>query len=126
MAALIDAVPSASCLALSRSASDLLGAGQRQGLENVTSRMIKQQFTYRGREQVAGFFTGMDLVAPGLVRVEEWRPGPGTSGAGKSHRLVRGRPQARMRGGRQYRPYCCCQRYSACSRAMRRASRRPR
>jgi len=44
-----------------------------------------KRFTYRSREQVAGFFAGTDLVAPGLVRVEEWRPGPGTSGAGKPH-----------------------------------------
>jgi hypothetical protein len=85
VATLMDAVPSGSYLALSHSASDLLHVEQRQGLESVTSRMIQQQFTYRSREQVAGFFAGMDLVAPGLVRVEEWRPDPGTSGAGKSH-----------------------------------------
>ena len=87
VATLMDAVPSGSYLALSHSASDLLHVGQRQGLENVTSRMIQQQFTYRSREQVAGFFAGMDLVAPGLVRVEEWRPDPGTGGAGTSHLL---------------------------------------
>ncbi|HZC60816.1 MAG TPA: SAM-dependent methyltransferase, partial [Streptosporangiaceae bacterium] len=28
----------------------------------------------RTREQVARFFAGTDLVDPGLVRVEEWRP----------------------------------------------------
>jgi len=85
VATLMDAVPSGSYLALSHSASDLLRAGQRQGLENVTSRMIQQQFTYRSHEQVAGFFAGMDLLAPGLVRVEEWRPDPGTNGPGRSH-----------------------------------------
>ena len=26
---------------------------------------------------MARFFAGTDLVAPGLVRVEEWRPEPG-------------------------------------------------
>jgi S-adenosyl methyltransferase len=85
VAALMDAVPSGSYLALTHSASDLLGAEQRQDLEDVNSRMIQQQFTYRSREQVARFFTGMDLAAPGLVRVEEWRPDPGPAGAGKSH-----------------------------------------
>jgi hypothetical protein len=34
------------------------------------------QFATRGREQVARFFNGTDLVEPGLVRVEEWRPDP--------------------------------------------------
>jgi hypothetical protein len=82
---LMDAVPPGSCLALTHSASDLLGTEQRQDLEDVNSRMIQQQFTYRSREQVARFFEGMDLVAPGLVRVEEWRPEPGTAGVGKSH-----------------------------------------
>jgi len=82
---LMDAVPPGSYLALTHSASDLLGTEQRQDLEDVNSRMIQQQFTYRSREQVARFFQGMDLVAPGLVRVEEWRPEPGTAGVGKSH-----------------------------------------
>jgi S-adenosyl methyltransferase len=85
VAALMDAVPPGSYLALTHSASDLLGVEQRQGLEDVNSRMIQQQFTYRSREQVARFFAGMDLVAPGLARVEEWRPDPGPAGAGKSH-----------------------------------------
>ena len=39
--------------------------------------MSQQQYTGRSREQVARFFTGTDLVEPGLVRVEEWRPDPG-------------------------------------------------
>jgi hypothetical protein len=38
----------------------------------------------RTREQVAEFFTGTDLVEPGVVPVEDWRPEPGTSGEGKS------------------------------------------
>jgi hypothetical protein len=33
---------------------------------------------------VARFFEGMDLVEPGLVRVEEWRPRPQESGASTS------------------------------------------
>ena len=85
VARLMDAVPSGSYLALTHSASDLLDTEQRQGLEGVNSRLIKQQFTYRSREQVARFFAGMDLVEPGLVRVEEWRPDPGPASAGKSH-----------------------------------------
>jgi hypothetical protein len=46
--------------------------------------MIAQQSVYRGREQVTRFFEGTGLVAPGLVRVDEWGPDPGTSETGRS------------------------------------------
>jgi hypothetical protein len=31
----------------------------------------------RDRDQVAGWFSGLELIAPGLVDVDQWRPGPG-------------------------------------------------
>ena len=40
--------------------------------------MSQQQYTGRSREQMLRFFTGMELVEPGLVRIEEWRPDPGS------------------------------------------------
>jgi S-adenosyl methyltransferase len=45
---------------------------------------MQQKVTSRSREQVARFFAGLDLVAPGLVRVGEWRqdPHPACSPAG--------------------------------------------
>jgi hypothetical protein len=46
--------------------------------------MIQQDFAYRTREQVARFFAGTDLVEPGLVRVEEWRPEPGADPEARS------------------------------------------
>lgn len=33
-------------------------------------------FTLRGRDQVAGFVAGLDLVEPGLVYLGNWRPDP--------------------------------------------------
>jgi len=81
---LIDAVPSGSYLALSHMASDALDEKTQQGLEGVTTRLIQQQLTYRNREHVARFFEGMDLVEPGLVRVEDWRPEPKARAGGKS------------------------------------------
>jgi hypothetical protein len=74
VARLLEAVPSGSYLALSHMASDILDDTRQQGLENVTGRLIQQQLTYRSRAEVARFFEGTDLVAPGLVRVEEWQP----------------------------------------------------
>ena len=38
---------------------------------------VPTQQTLRTREQVARFFTGLELVEPGLVQVHQWRPDPG-------------------------------------------------
>ena len=81
---LLDAVPAGSYLAISHGASDLLGQERMQGIDDSLNGRIQQQFTWRSREQVARFFAGTDLVEPGLVPVEEWRPEPGTSDEGKS------------------------------------------
>jgi hypothetical protein len=79
VARLMDAVPSGSYLAISHAASDLLGQERLQGVEDAWRGRMQQQITWRTREQVARFLDGTDLVAPGLVRTEEWRPDPGSS-----------------------------------------------
>jgi S-adenosyl methyltransferase len=84
VARLMDAVPVGSYLAISHGGSDLLGRETLDGLTDVATRRMQQQVIYRSREQVARFFEGTDLVEPGLVRVEEWRPDPGTGETGKS------------------------------------------
>jgi len=78
VATLMDAVPSGSYLALTHMASDLLDRETQDGLEGLRDRMPKH-FTSRSREEVARFFADMDLVEPGLVRVEEWRQQPGSA-----------------------------------------------
>jgi hypothetical protein len=83
VATLMDAVPAGSYLAISHAGSDLLGRETIDDLTDVTDRMVHQDFTFRSREQVARFFDGTDLVAPGLVELEEWRPGADKP-AGKS------------------------------------------
>ena len=35
---------------------------------------MAEKVTFRTRAQVAPFFEGLDMVEPGLVRVQEWRP----------------------------------------------------
>src|SRR3984957_6891733 len=74
---LLDAVPAGSYLALSHLGTDLIDRNKQDDVRGVAGRLIQQMPTYRSREQVARFFDGTDLVAPGLVRVEEWRPEPG-------------------------------------------------
>ena len=84
VATLMDAVPAGSYLALSHTGSDLLTADVQQGIKNVIGSSGQQQYSNRTREQVARFFEGTDLMEPGLVRVEEWRPEPGADDARKS------------------------------------------
>jgi hypothetical protein len=84
VARLLDAVPPGSYLALTHIASDLLDAQTQQGLTGVSDRMVQQDFSFRSRAAVTRFFAGTDLVPPGLVRVEEWRPEPGQDDVAKS------------------------------------------
>jgi len=84
VAGLLDAVPAGSYLAISHGAADLLGQELAQNIDESWKGRLQQQFTWRSREQVARFFADTDLVEPGLVPVEEWRPEPGTADEGKS------------------------------------------
>jgi hypothetical protein len=72
---LLAALSPGSYLALCHVASDLdpaLGAGVDRW-----NKMSSQHFTLRPRAEVAGLTAGLDLVEPGLVAVNEWRPTPG-------------------------------------------------
>jgi hypothetical protein len=51
--------------------SEAQAEGQRVYNQNVAT-----QQTLRTRDQVARFFTGLELVPPGLVQVHQWRPDP--------------------------------------------------
>ena len=84
VATLLDAVPSGSYLAISHAGPESFTAEARENLMDSTRRTSLQQYTLRTREQVARFFDGTDLVEPGLVPVEEWRPDPGVAAEGKS------------------------------------------
>jgi hypothetical protein len=88
VATLMDAVPSGSYLAISHAASDLIDPRALQGLHDSWKGKVQQEFQWRTRDEVARFFTGMDLVEPGLVRVDDWRPEPGTDGTRKSSMWV--------------------------------------
>jgi S-adenosyl methyltransferase len=84
VARVLEALPPGSYLAASQLGSDLLGQQERQGFEGIVRRTAQQQYIGRTRHEVARFFTGTDLVEPGLVRVEEWRPDPEPGETGRS------------------------------------------
>jgi hypothetical protein len=84
VAKLMDAVPAGSYLAVSHVAAEFLDQAAQDATRDLAGQMIQQGPVYRSREQVARFFEGTDLVAPGLVRVDEWRPDPAASETARS------------------------------------------
>ena len=80
VAQIMDALPAGSHLTVSHLASDVLDESTHQSLQSSTAPHFQQQFTSRTNEQVSRFFAGLDLVEPGVVRLEEWRPDPQADG----------------------------------------------
>jgi hypothetical protein len=74
VSAVLAAVPSGSYLAVMHPASDL--DPSLLEAERRWNQLAAQRVKLRSREQVAGYFIGLRLVAPGLVTVPEWRPAP--------------------------------------------------
>ena len=68
----MDAVPSGSYLVVSHVASDI----DPEQIAEATARLNQlshQRFTLRDHAQVRRFFDGLELLEPGVARVEEWR-----------------------------------------------------
>jgi hypothetical protein len=38
------------------------------------NRLVAQKGTYRTRDEVTRLFDGLELVEPGMVRIQQWRP----------------------------------------------------
>jgi hypothetical protein len=53
------------------------------------NRLARETQRHRTRGEVARFFDGLDLVEPGLVAVQHWRPAS-ESEAGNSHSAMWG------------------------------------
>ncbi len=73
VATLMDAVPPGSYLTLSHIASDIETEALGEARDRVSKYMPVKQ-TYRSHAEVMRFFEGLDMVEPGLVRVQQWRP----------------------------------------------------
>jgi hypothetical protein len=74
---IMSALPPGSHLALTHPAADI----ESDKMADLTQRVNKlsfQQYTFRDRAEFARFFVGMDLVEPGIVPVEQWRPAVAT------------------------------------------------
>ncbi len=72
---LMGAVPAGSFLVISHAGSDLLPEDVAAFEKSLNAHIpTEHRHVARPREVVAGFFEGVQLVEPGLVRVSDWRP----------------------------------------------------
>jgi hypothetical protein len=95
VAELMAAVPPGSYLVISHPAIDIHHA--QASAQRVYNERVSTPQTLRTREQVARFFTGLELVEPGLVQVHQWRPDPGDfapEGVVSAHGAVARKPAA--------------------------------
>jgi hypothetical protein len=75
VARLLAAVPMGSYLVISHAGTDLLPEQVAAFEESLNAHLpAERRHVARPRDLVAGFFDGLDLVEPGVVRVSDWRP----------------------------------------------------
>jgi hypothetical protein len=81
--------------------------GARAAMRERLNRLVAQKGTYRTRDEVTRLFDGLELVEPGMVRIQQWRPeseiqakaagamwGGSANSAGRERVLLRGDRQA--------------------------------
>jgi hypothetical protein len=73
VAELMDAVPPGSYLAISHPAADIEAESMAK-MADILNRLLTAEVTFRDQAAVARFFDGLELVEPGMVRVQQWRP----------------------------------------------------
>ena len=66
-------VPPGSYLLLSHVASDIEPEKMAE-MGKRLNRLLAQRGWYRSQPEVAGFFAGLEVVPPGIVAVQQWRP----------------------------------------------------
>lgn len=73
VAKVLDAVPAGSYLALSHPASDIEAEAMGEMAQRL-NKLMAEKVTFRDQAEVTRFFDGLELVEPGMVRVQQWRP----------------------------------------------------
>jgi SAM-dependent methyltransferase len=76
VSALMSRLAPGSYLVLSHPASDIRPAAMAEMARRVNSRLTSAQGTMRDRAEISRFFDGLDLVEPGVVQPQQWRPEP--------------------------------------------------
>jgi hypothetical protein len=74
---LVQALPAGSYLVLAHPASDIRAAKMAEMTRRVNQRMSGPPATMRDRAAITQFFDGLDVLEPGVVQPQQWRPEPG-------------------------------------------------
>jgi len=74
---LVDAVPPGSYLVVSETANDVDAEVIAASQEEYNQRVTDTQWASRTSETFARYFSGLEIVEPGLVTMGLWRPAPG-------------------------------------------------
>ena len=77
VARLMNALPAGSYLVLAHPASDIRAAQMAEMTRRVNERMSGPRATMRDRAAITRFFDGLELIEPGVVQPQQWRPEPG-------------------------------------------------
>jgi hypothetical protein len=77
VATLLRALPAGSYVVLAHPASDIRAAQMAEMTKRVNQRMSGPKATMRDRAAVTRFFDGLELLEPGVVQPQQWRPEPG-------------------------------------------------
>jgi hypothetical protein len=83
VARLVDAVPGGSYLVVSCLAKDIHDHEMAEAAERH-GKVVQEALALRGRDDVARFFDGLEVVEPGVVQVHRWRRGSGGETAGSA------------------------------------------
>jgi len=79
--ALMQALAPGSYLVLAHPASDIRAAQMAEMTRRVNDRMSGPKATMRDRDAITRFFDGLDVLEPGVVQPQQWRPEPGALSA---------------------------------------------
>ncbi len=80
VASLLGATSPGSYLVLAHPASDIRPAQMAEMTKRVNERMSGPKASMRDRAAITRFFRGLDLLEPGVVQPQQWRPEPGEAG----------------------------------------------
>ncbi len=73
---LAEAIPSGSYLVISHPTGEIDTAAMTEMAKRLNERSAPAQMTLRTHAEISRFFDGLELVEPGLVPVNRWRPPP--------------------------------------------------
>lgn len=71
VSSLMAPLPAGSYLVVSHATDELLHPGER---ESVRKAFEKEAFALRSKKKIASFARGLEMVDPGVVPVQDWRP----------------------------------------------------